>query len=97
MALLGRAVPAAEALTWGLVNQFTDPGDLRNRALEVAAAPGALSTSVGTTRRVINQSFERSLSDQLDCEATARGRAQHGPDFAEARQAFAQKRPPRFV
>jgi 2-(1,2-epoxy-1,2-dihydrophenyl)acetyl-CoA isomerase len=96
MALLGRSVPASEALTWGLVNEVTDPGSLRNRSLEIAATLAALSTSVGATRKLLNQSPERPLSEQLDMEAIAQGKAQHGPDYLEARRAFAEKRPPRF-
>ena len=96
MARLGRSVPASEALTWGLVNEVTDPGSLRNRSLEIAATLAALSTSVGATRKLLNPSPERPLSEQLDMEAIAQGKAQHGPDYLEARRAFAEKRPPRF-
>jgi 2-(1,2-epoxy-1,2-dihydrophenyl)acetyl-CoA isomerase len=96
MALLGRSVPAAEALTWGLVNEVTDASNLRNRSLEIAATLAALSTSVGTTRRLLTQSLERPLGDHLNSEATAQGKAQHGPDYLEARRAFAEKRAPRF-
>jgi 2-(1,2-epoxy-1,2-dihydrophenyl)acetyl-CoA isomerase len=97
MMLLGRALPAAEALAWGLVNEVTDPASLRARALEVAATLAALSASVGAARRLLHQSPERSLADQLDSEATAQGMAQRGPDFEEARRAFAEKRSPRFA
>lgn len=96
MALLGRSLPAAEALTWGLVNEVTSADDVRGRALEVARELAALSRSVGTTRQLLNQSFTRSPSEQLDREATAQGKAQHGPDYQEARRAFAEKRSPRF-
>jgi 2-(1,2-epoxy-1,2-dihydrophenyl)acetyl-CoA isomerase len=88
MALLARTVPAAQALAWGLVNELADPADLPDRALEVAIALAALPSSVGSTRRLLNQSFERSLAEQLDSEATAQGVAQHSPAFAQARQAF---------
>lgn len=97
MALLGRLVPAPEALTWGLVNEVTGVREVRDRAVEVAARLATLSASVGATRQLLNQSFERSLSEQLDSEATAQGKAQHGPDYQEARLAFAEKRTPRFV
>lgn len=53
MALLGRSVPAAEVLTWGLVNEVTDPGNLRSRSLKIAATLAALSTSVGATRKLL--------------------------------------------
>lgn len=96
MALLGRPVPAPEALTWGLVNEVTEGQMVRDRAVEVAAQLATLSSSVGATRQLLNQSFERSLREQLDAEATAQGKAQHSPDYREARRAFAEKRTPRF-
>lgn len=92
MALLGRSVPAAEAAAWGLVNEVTDAGRLRTRSMEIAAALAGLSTSVGVTRRLLNQSTQRPLAEQLDSEAAAQGQAQHGPDYAAARRAFAEGR-----
>jgi 2-(1,2-epoxy-1,2-dihydrophenyl)acetyl-CoA isomerase len=96
MALLGRSVPASEALTWGLVNEVTDVQAVRDRAIEVAAHLATLSASIGAIRQLLNQSFERSLGEQLDSEATAQGKAQHSPDYQETRRAFAEKRTPRF-
>lgn len=97
MMLLGRPVTAGEALTWGLVSEMTEPGALGARALDVAGAMAALSSSVGATRRLLHQGAGGALGEQLDREATAQGIAQRGPDFAEARQAFAEKRKPRFA
>ncbi|MFF2847672.1 enoyl-CoA hydratase/isomerase family protein [Streptomyces sp. NPDC058001] len=97
MALLGRSVPADEALAWGLVNEVTPADTVRERALAVAADLAALSRSVGTTRQLLNRSFDIGLGDQLDREASAQGRAQHGADYLEARRAFAEKRAPRFA
>jgi 2-(1,2-epoxy-1,2-dihydrophenyl)acetyl-CoA isomerase len=97
MALLGRSVTAAEARAWGLANEVTRTDDVRDRALEVAQELAALSESVSTTRHLLHRSFDRSLSDQLDSEATEQGRAQHGADYREARRAFTEKRAPRFI
>lgn len=96
IALLGRKVTAAQALEWSLVNEVVPPERLRERACEVAGELAALSASVGPTRRLLNGSVEVDLATQLDAEATAQGIAQHHPHYAEARQAFREKRPPRF-
>ncbi|KAA9160501.1 2-(1,2-epoxy-1,2-dihydrophenyl)acetyl-CoA isomerase [Amycolatopsis acidicola] len=96
MALRGRPVRADEALRWGLVTEVADGDKVLARAVEIAAEIAALSTSVGTTRGLLNGSFSRELAEQLGEEAIAQGNAQHGPDYQEARRAFAEKRAPRF-
>jgi 2-(1,2-epoxy-1,2-dihydrophenyl)acetyl-CoA isomerase len=93
MMLLGRPVPADQALAWGLVNEVTDTAGLLDRALAVAAVLAALPESAGATRRLY-QSLVASVAEQLDREATAQGKAQYSPDFAQARRALAAKRPP---
>ncbi|MBA3741465.1 enoyl-CoA hydratase-related protein [Sporichthya sp.] len=97
MALLGRAVQAEEALAWGLVNRVVPDGETLGQALELAHAVAALSSSVGAIRRLLHESADRTLEEQLDAEATTQGLAQYGPDYAEARQAFKEKRKPRFA
>jgi 2-(1,2-epoxy-1,2-dihydrophenyl)acetyl-CoA isomerase len=95
MALLGRPVPADQALAWGLVNEVTDPAGLRDRALAVAATLAALPPSAGMTRRLLNQSPQRTLADQLASEAAAQGAARQSPEFEEALAAFTRRQPPR--
>jgi 2-(1,2-epoxy-1,2-dihydrophenyl)acetyl-CoA isomerase len=82
MALLGRAVGAAEARDWGLVNEVTPDAEVRERALELAHGIAGLSSSVGTTRRLLGQAFGADLAGQLDAEASAQGRAQHEPGLS---------------
>ncbi|WP_067671433.1 enoyl-CoA hydratase/isomerase family protein [Nocardia miyunensis] len=96
MALLGRAVRAPEALGWGLVNEVIPDDQVRSRALELAGAIAELSSSTGTTRQLLWRGLGVDLADQLDAEATAQGIAERKPDFAEAKQAFAEKRRPNF-
>src|SRR5437868_12767872 len=57
--LLNRALPAAEALGWGLVNEVVDDEQLPARALELAEqlARGARS-AYGATKRLIARSEE---------------------------------------
>jgi 2-(1,2-epoxy-1,2-dihydrophenyl)acetyl-CoA isomerase len=97
IALLGKPVDAADADRFGLVNEVVPDGEVRSRAIKVAETLAALARSVGTTRRLLHHSFTAKLADQLDTEANAQGVAQRGADYAEARQAFAEKRPPRFI
>lgn len=96
MALLGRPVNAADADRFGLVNEVASDGQCLARATELARTLAELSSSVGTTRRLLHRAHTTELDDQLDAEATAQGVAQRGPDYQEARRAFAEKRRPRF-
>ncbi|RHW28153.1 2-(1,2-epoxy-1,2-dihydrophenyl)acetyl-CoA isomerase [Nocardioides immobilis] len=96
MALLGRKITAEQALAWGLVNDLVPPNDLLWRATALAAEIAALPASVGWVRRLLRDSGAATLAEQVDAEATAQGHAQRHPHFAEAKQAFVEKREPRF-
>jgi 2-(1,2-epoxy-1,2-dihydrophenyl)acetyl-CoA isomerase len=90
-------VAAQQALTWGLVNDVVAEGNAVDRATEIAMQLAQLSSSVGTTRRLLHRASSVDLSDQLDAEASAQGLAQHSDDYKEARQAFVEKRIPQFI
>lgn len=96
IALLGRKVTAEQALAWSLVNELIPPDDLLRRSTVLAAELAALSASVGPIRRLLRAGQHAELTHQLDAEATAQGRAQQHPHFEEAKQAFVEKRAPRF-
>jgi 2-(1,2-epoxy-1,2-dihydrophenyl)acetyl-CoA isomerase len=96
MALLGTPVSAAQALDWGLVNEVVPEDTVVDRARELARAIAAQSASTGAIRTLLHEGAARDLATQLDAEATAQGYAQHHPDFAEAKLAFIEKRPPQF-
>lgn len=95
--LLGKPVLAAQALDWGLVNEVVADEDLRARAIEMAQQVSTLASTVGITRRLIQDGWERSLTRQLDAEATEQGLAQYRTDYIEARTAFAEHRTPTFL
>ncbi|WP_345419113.1 enoyl-CoA hydratase-related protein [Pseudonocardia xishanensis] len=87
MALLGEPVDADTALAWGLVNRVEATGpQAQQAAVELAAGLGEIA---GVTRRLLASAATNDLTTQLDEEAVAQGKAQHGPQFAAARAAFA--------
>lgn len=96
IALLGRKVTAQQALAWNLVNELHPAEDLLWHATALAAELAALSASVGPIRQLLRAGRSVDLATQLDAEATAQGRAQQHPHYAEAKQAFVEKRAPRF-
>jgi 2-(1,2-epoxy-1,2-dihydrophenyl)acetyl-CoA isomerase len=94
--LLNRALGAAEALAWGLVNEVVDDAALLGRALELAErlAHGPVS-AFGATKRLVAHSLA-GLESQLVLESEAIAAQAGGPDATEGIAAFLAKRTPRF-
>jgi 2-(1,2-epoxy-1,2-dihydrophenyl)acetyl-CoA isomerase len=94
--LLNRALPAAEALAWGLVNEVVTDEGLMGRAFEIAEglAQGA-SGAYGATKRLIAHSLG-ALESQMVLESETIARHAMGSEGAEGVSAFLEKRPPRF-
>jgi enoyl-CoA hydratase len=95
--LTGRPVDADEALRLGLVNQVhaRDGLDAAARALAaqiVAAAPQAVAQTKATLAGALDRDLDEALAREADAQAVDFGTA----DLAEALQAAAARRPPRF-
>jgi 2-(1,2-epoxy-1,2-dihydrophenyl)acetyl-CoA isomerase len=95
--LLSERFDAAEAHRLGLVNKVVAPEILE---ATVATVVGALAVApvvaLRNTKRLVRDTFARTLSDQLQAEAVSFGQCTASPDFAEGITAFIEKRPPRF-
>jgi 2-(1,2-epoxy-1,2-dihydrophenyl)acetyl-CoA isomerase len=63
-------------------------------ASRLAALPGK---ALSLTKRLLNESFERSLVEQLEAEAFAQETAGRTEDHFEGVTAFLQKRTPTFT
>ncbi len=97
LALLGGRLSAAEARDWGLVNRLSEDGQALTDAVEMARRFSELSVSVATIKQAHHRALEAEFADQLNYEAETQGWLQQQPDFAEATEAFAAKRPPRLA
>ena len=94
----GRTLGAAECLAEGLVNRIVPVGEVagvaRGLALEIAAnAPLA----VQAIKELALRGQQDGLAAGLRFEQLAQNILQRTEDAAEGRQAFADKRPPRFT
>ena len=98
MCLTGRPVGAEEALAIGLVNQVVAADELDAVVSKMAGRLASLpSRAIGLTKRLLNESFEQSLTAQLEAEAFAQETAGRTKDHFEGVTAFLQKRTPEFI
>jgi 2-(1,2-epoxy-1,2-dihydrophenyl)acetyl-CoA isomerase len=98
LAYKGERLPAEKALSWGLVNEVVDAGELAARAQELAARfaagpPG----SFAAIKRAINAAAFSQLEGQLELETELQRQRAHSQDFLEGVLAFVQKRPANFT
>ncbi|HUY02258.1 MAG TPA: enoyl-CoA hydratase [Rhodocyclaceae bacterium] len=98
IALLGERFDARRALELGLLNRVVAAtelaGETRKLAERLAAGPTAV---YGRTKRLINESLNHSLSEQLQAEQDCFAESAADADFAEGVRAFVAKRKPKFI
>lgn len=97
IAMLSDRIDAARALELGLVNRIVPAPELaaETEALAMRLANGATG-ALGKTKALLNQSFARSLDEQLLAELQSFVSASQSDDFREGVNAFVGKRSPRF-
>ena len=96
--LLNRRFTAAEALEWGVVTRVVPAADVDAEVDAVATRLAAGPTrAYGGMRKLLRQSFETGLRDQLATEKHLIVEAATTEDAAEGIAAFAQKRRPHFI
>jgi 2-(1,2-epoxy-1,2-dihydrophenyl)acetyl-CoA isomerase len=95
--LLNRRLTAQEAFEFGLVSRLapSDAVDTEAAALAATLATGP-TRAYGAVRRMLRQSFETGLSDQLDAEKESLVAASRTDDAQEGIAAFVAKRRPQF-
>jgi enoyl-CoA hydratase/carnithine racemase len=95
--LTGRIIGAADALAYGLVEYVFPDRELLERTLdlagEIASFPGEVTAA---TKRCVNVGLAEGIRAGLALEQDLRVRTGRGADALEGRQAFLEKRPPRF-
>lgn len=95
--LLNLRLTAQEALAFGLVSRLVPDDQVENEAATLAAKLAAGPTrAFGAVRRMLRQSFETGLSDQLDAERESIVVTSATDDAHEGIAAFVAKRHPRF-
>jgi 2-(1,2-epoxy-1,2-dihydrophenyl)acetyl-CoA isomerase len=95
--LLNRRLTAQEALAAGLLSRLVPNDAVDTEAASLAATLAAGPTrAYGAMRRMLRQSFETGLSDQLEAEKESIVAASRSDDAQEGIAAFVAKRRPQF-
>ena len=93
----GDKVDAEEALRIGLVNRVVDADQLMDETRRLAKKLASLpSRGIALTKRLLNQSFDNDLENQLRAESFAQDTAGRTEDHFEGVSAFLEKRKPQF-
>lgn len=98
MALTGERIDAAEALRIGLVSAAVDPGELLDRALALARRVAANAPlAVQAVKKLSRQTGHLGEADAQQLTELYWGVLRDTADRVEGRQAFAEKRAPRYA
>jgi 2-(1,2-epoxy-1,2-dihydrophenyl)acetyl-CoA isomerase len=97
LALLGDAIDAETAASWGMIWKAVDDAALMSEAeaLTVTLARGPTG-ALSRMKQMFAVAGTNSLHAQLDLEARLQGEAGRTGDYAEGVRAFQEKRPPVF-
>jgi enoyl-CoA hydratase len=97
MILNNRTLSAQEALQFGLLNHVVPVGDHLDKALKMAEEIAARAPlAVRAAKKMINQSYERFLSNGLEQEKQVFYNLFGSEDQKEGMQAFVEKRKPEW-
>jgi 2-oxoglutaroyl-CoA hydrolase len=98
MMMLGRRVGAAEAHQWGLITRVADDGAALTRMIDEMAAHLVAQSALAlkTVKRVLNTTYDASLSVALEVEGHAYEKLRESEDYREGIAAFTEKRKPKF-
>jgi 2-(1,2-epoxy-1,2-dihydrophenyl)acetyl-CoA isomerase len=98
LALLGEALSAERAESWGLIWKAVDDDRLMADAGKLAGHLAMQPTyGLGLIKRAIQASADNPLDAQLDLERDLQREAGRSPDYAEGVRAFLEKRAPQFT
>ena len=98
LCLTGRLISAAVALEWGLVNEVVASGSLLSRGRELAERLLRMpAEALRETRRLIHLDEGQQPKVAYRADTAAYIRCLELPDAREGLDAFADKRPPKFM
>ena len=99
MMLLGRRIPAPEALSWGLVTRVADDSTALDKVLDemITTLTNMSPLALKTAKRVLNTAYDSSLSAGFEIEGHAYEKLRETVDYKEGISAFSERRKPNFT
>ncbi len=95
--MLGDKVSAADAEKLGMVYKVVSSENFMDEVNNIAVTMANMPTkALGLTKRLLNNSLESSLEEQLALESKLQIEAAQSEDYAEGVDAFVNKRKPEF-
>ncbi len=95
--MLGDKVSAADAEKLGMVYKVVSSENFMDEVNNIATTMANMPTkALGLTKRLLNNSLESSLEEQLALESKLQIEAAQSEDYAEGVDAFVNKRKPEF-
>ncbi len=96
--MTGETISAVQAKSMGMIYSVYEDTEFEDSALKLAQTIAAMPTKgLGYTKKLLSQSFNNSLEDQLSLEAKTQAQSAATEDHQEGIQAFLDKRSPRFT
>ena len=97
LSLLAERLPAETALQWGMINRLVDDVDLMPETMKIAQGLANGPRSLGMIRRMVGESLDNTMEQQLAVEARMQKHAGMTEDHTEGVAAFREKRHARFT
>ena len=99
MVMLGKRLPAEQAMAWGLVTDVAaDSEGLTALVEDYAAQLNAMAPiSLRSLKRVLNAAYDSSLKVALEVEGHSYEKLRSTDDYAEGTKAFMEKRKAKFT
>ena len=95
--LTGRIIDAHEALQIGLIEFVYPASELMDQAIQTAASIASYAASAtASTKKCVNTGLRKGMEAGLALESDLRVKTGGSPDAMEGRNAFLEKRPPKF-
>ena len=96
--MTGEAVSAEKAETLGMIYAVYEDSQFESNSMKLANTIAAMPTKgLGYIKKLLSQTFNNSLEDQLNLEAKIQALSASSEDHKEGIQAFLEKRTPQFT